>query len=82
MSGQLIIYVWGDQGPRPGLVAYHDTKIATLVNFDPLNAEPVLRMIQELGAEDQHGQIWKFRSARMDLGSSTPRLDIFMEKED
>ncbi len=81
MSGQLIIVVWGDYGARPGQVATEDNKIMTLVNFDPLNAEPCLRMIQEHGVEDQDGQIWKYKTARVDLGSSTPRLDIFMEED-
>lgn len=81
MSGQLIIVVWGDYGARPGLVATEDNKIMTLVNFDALNAEPILRMIQELGVEDQEGQVWKYKTARMDLGSSTPSLDVFMEED-
>lgn len=82
MSGQMIILVWGLQAAGAGLVmAENDGKIATLVNFDPLNAEPCLRMIQEHGVEDKDGQIWKYKTARVDLGSSTPGLDIFMEED-
>ena len=68
---QLIIIVWDDEGG----------KIQTLVNYDPHNACFFLAMLKDLGAEDKDGEIWKFARARVDLGTLSPRLDVFMEKD-
>ena len=63
-------------------IYFIDGQKRTIGRLSPSEVISFIYLSKEYGIEDDKGEIWQFGSARLDLGSTIPHMDIFAELED